>query len=64
MNFKTQLTQEIYKAVKSVLTDLLKNKEHYYYITLTTDGEVDTPCVYMGARKTATQRKQQQLPVW
>lgn len=40
-----EITQALYKSVKSVLTDLYKNKEHYYYITLVSDGSANTPCI-------------------
>lgn len=40
-----KITQALYKAVKSVLADLYKNKEHYYYITLVSDGGANTPCI-------------------
>ena len=39
------LTQAIYQAVREVLTDLFQNGEHYYYITLVSDGGANTPCV-------------------
>ncbi len=45
MDFQAEFTQEIYNAVKIILTDLYSNKEHYYYITLTTDGGAHTPCI-------------------
>lgn len=45
MNFKKKLKCEIVKAVKKILSDLLANGEHYYYITLVTDGLANTPCV-------------------
>lgn len=36
---------EIYTAAKNILTDLFKNGEHYYYITLVSDGLANTPCI-------------------
>ncbi len=45
MDFKDELTIEIKKAVKSVLDDLFSNGEHFYYITLVTDGMANTPCI-------------------
>lgn len=45
MNFQADLTQEISKAVKTILMDLYQNKEHYYYITLVSDGGANTPCI-------------------
>lgn len=45
MSFQTELTQEICKAVKTILMDLYQNKEHYYYITLVSDGGANTPCI-------------------
>ncbi len=45
MNFLEDLTQELYNAIKIILTDLFSNKEHYYYITLTSDGGANTPCI-------------------
>ncbi len=41
----SKIKQALYKAVKSVLTDLYKNKEHYYYITLVSDSGANTPCI-------------------
>ena len=38
MDFQEKLTQELYNAAKIILMDLFNNNEHYYYITLTTDG--------------------------
>lgn len=40
-----KITQAIYTAVKAVLLDLFKNQEHYYYITLVSDGGANTPCI-------------------
>lgn len=40
-----KITQALYAAVKSVLTDLYQNHEHYYYITLVSDGGAGTPCI-------------------
>ncbi len=40
-----KITQALYTAVKSILTDLYKNQEHYYYITLVSDGGAGTPCI-------------------
>lgn len=45
MDFQEKLTQELYNAVKIILRDMLDNKEHYYYITLVTDGGANTPCI-------------------
>ncbi len=45
MNFQEKLTKEIYNAVKMILMDLFSNKEHYYYVTLVTDGGANTPCI-------------------
>ena len=45
MNFSEELAQELYNAVKTILTDLFRNKEHYYYITLISDGGAHTPCI-------------------
>lgn len=40
-----KITQAIKAAVKSVLLDLFLNQEHYYYITLVSDGGAGTPCI-------------------
>lgn len=45
MGFQEELTHELYQAVKTILMDLFSNKEHYYYITLTSDGGAHTPCI-------------------
>lgn len=45
MEFKEKLKVEIIKAAKNIILDLLNNKEHYYYITLVTDGLAGTPCI-------------------
>ena len=45
MNFKEKLTFELIKAIRSILLNLMKNKEHYYYITLVSDGLANTPCI-------------------
>lgn len=45
MDFQAILIREIYNAVKTIIMDLFSNKEHYYYITLTTDGGANTPCI-------------------
>ena len=45
MNFQEKLTNEIYNAVKIILMDLFSKKEHYYYVTLVTDGGANTPCI-------------------
>ena len=45
MGFQEELTNELYNAVKAILTDLFSNKERYYYITLATDGGAHTPCI-------------------
>lgn len=42
---KEKLTAELVKAIRTILLDLMKNKEHYYYITLTSDGLANTPCI-------------------
>lgn len=45
MNFKEKLTSELIKAVRSILLNLMENKEHYYYITLASDGLANTPYI-------------------
>ena len=45
MDFQEELTNELYHAIKMILMDLFRNQEHYYYITLITDGGVHTPCI-------------------
>ncbi|MBR1701418.1 MAG: DUF4303 domain-containing protein [Lachnospiraceae bacterium] len=45
MDFKTILTNEIAAAARKILLDLFANGEHYYYITLATDGLAGTPCI-------------------
>ncbi len=42
---KEKLTAELVKAIKTILLDLMKNKEHYYYITLISDGLANTPYI-------------------
>lgn len=54
MNFQEKLTKEIYNAVKMILMDLFSNKEHYYYVTLVTDGGANTPCFQHGLMKRYT----------
>ena len=45
MDFKTILTNEIAAAARKILLDLFANDEHYYYITLATDGLAGVPCI-------------------
>ncbi|MCI8718544.1 MAG: DUF4303 domain-containing protein [Lachnospiraceae bacterium] len=45
MNFKESLISELMKAIRTILLDLMKNKEHYYYITLVSDGLANTPYI-------------------
>lgn len=45
MNFKEKLTSELIRAIRSILLNLMENKEHYYYITLVSDGLANTPCI-------------------
>ncbi|MDE7308825.1 MAG: DUF4303 domain-containing protein [Lachnospiraceae bacterium] len=45
MNFKESLIFELIKAIRTILLDLMKNKEHYYYITLVSDGLANTPYI-------------------
>lgn len=40
-----KITQALKTAVKSVLSDLFQNQEHYYYITLVSDDGANTPCI-------------------
>ena len=45
MNAYNELMFEMLTAIKNILTDLFKNNEHYYYITLVSDGLANTPCI-------------------
>lgn len=45
MDFIEELRREITDAVRKCITDLLSNGEHYYYISLVTDGLANTPCI-------------------
>lgn len=45
MEFKEKLKVEIIKAARNIFLDLFNNEEHYYYITLVTDGLVGTPFI-------------------
>lgn len=42
---KEKLISELVKAIRTILLDLMKNKEHYYYITLASDGLANTPYI-------------------
>lgn len=68
MDFLEKLTQELYYAVKTILTDLFRNKEHYYYITLTSDGGVHTPCIsawsYEALRRSSDVEKEREEIKW
>lgn len=68
MNFQEELANEIYNAVKIILTDLFTNKEHYYYITLVTDGGANTPCIsawsYEALRKISTDERKLEEIKW
>lgn len=64
----SELTSEICKAVKTILLDLYKNKEHYYYITLTTDGGANTPCIsawsYEALDRSSNNEKEKEMIKW
>lgn len=45
MSFQEKFTNELYNTVKMILKDLFRNQEHYYYVTLITDGGGHTPCI-------------------
>lgn len=64
----TELTSEICRAVKNILLDLYKNKEHYYYITLTTDGGANTPCIsawsYEALDRNSSDEEEKEMIKW
>ena len=68
MDFQANLTHEIYNAVKMILMDLFTNKEHYYYITLTTDGGANTPCIsawlYVALHRSSNDEEEQKEIKW
>lgn len=45
MKIQEELAREIHAAVSAVLNKLYQNQEHYYYITLVSDGGANTPCI-------------------
>ena len=45
MDFKKELKNEIVKAARNAFQSLFANGEHYYYITLATDGLANTPYI-------------------
>lgn len=45
MKFEEKLKNEIMIAARKSFLDLFSNGEHYYYITLVTDGLANTPCI-------------------
>lgn len=63
-----KLTGEIYKAVKTILLDLYKNNEHYYYITLVSDGGASTPCIsawsYEALERSSDDEKEKEMIKW
>ncbi len=68
MNFSEELAQELYNAVKTILTDLFRNKEHYYYITLISDGGAHTPCIsawsYEALCRSSNDKEEQEKIKW
>lgn len=64
----SELTKEICRAVKTILLDLYKNNEHYYYITLTTDGGANTPCIsawsYEALNKSSDDEEEKEMIKW
>lgn len=63
-----KITQALYVAIKSVLTDLFKNQEHYYYITVVSDGGANTPCIsawsYEALARSKVNDEHQKLLKW
>lgn len=45
MDFKETLKSEIVKAARTAFESLFSNGEHYYYVTLATDGLANTPYI-------------------
>lgn len=68
MDFQEKLTQELYNAAKIILMDLFSNNEHYYYITLTTDGGANTPCIsawsYEALHRSSDDEEEQEEIKW
>lgn len=68
MEFHDKLTNELYNAVKMILMDLFTNKEHYYYVTLVTDGGAHTPCIsawsYEALCQSNADKKEQAVVKW
>ena len=68
MDFPEEIAQELYHAVKTILTDLFRNREHYYYITLTSDGGGHTPCIsawsYEALRRSSDVEEEREKNKW
>ncbi|MCI9541174.1 MAG: DUF4303 domain-containing protein [Lachnospiraceae bacterium] len=63
-----QLKKALYTAIKSILMDLYQNQEHYYYITLVSDGDAHTPCIsawsYEALARSASSEEEKALIKW
>lgn len=68
MDIQEKLAQELYRAAAIILTDLFRNGEHFYYITLTTDGGANTPCIsawsYEALRRSSTDEEERKMLKW
>ncbi len=64
----SELTREICRAVKTILLDLYKNNEHYYYITLVSDDGANTPCIsawsYEALNKSIDNEDEKEMIKW